>query len=91
MNKLNLKIASILIVIVYSIVVLYWVISDEGPYGIRFLSIWSVVFMWLLISLFIDTGKKIKNKTIEEIEKYKKVENIMLVCFDFNAYGDGIA
>ncbi|MCR4532769.1 hypothetical protein [Acinetobacter venetianus] len=72
MNKLNLKIVSLLIVIVYSIVVLYWVTSDERFYGIRFLSIWSVVLMWLLIALFIDTGKKIKNKTIEEIEKYKK-------------------
>ncbi|MCR4532751.1 hypothetical protein [Acinetobacter venetianus] len=71
MSKLNLKIVSLLIMIVYSIVVLYLVTSDEGFCGIRFLSIWSVVLMWLLIALFINTGK-IKNKTVEEIEKYKK-------------------
>jgi len=73
-NKFNLKNLALLLVMIYSVAVIYWVARDDGFYGIRFLSIWSVVIMWLLIVFFIDISKKSKNKNIEEIEKYKNIK-----------------
>lgn len=71
--KLNLKNLALLLVVIYSVVVIFLVARDDGFYGIRFLSIWSIVIMWLLIVFFIDISKKSKNKNIEEIEKYKNI------------------
>lgn len=73
-NKFNLKNLALFVVVIYSILVVFWVARDDGFYGIRFLSIWSVVIMWLLIVFFIDISKKSKNKNIEEIEKYKNIK-----------------
>jgi len=72
--KFSLKKLALFLVVIYSILVVFWVARDDGFYGIRFLSIWSVVIMWLLIVFFIDISKKSKNKNIEEIEKYKNIK-----------------
>lgn len=87
MNKLKLKNILLLMVIIYSVAIIYWVISDDGFYGIRILSIWSVVVMWFLIIFCIYTSKKAENNTIEEIKRYKKISCCFI--FYFNAYGYG--
>ena len=56
MKNLNFKSLYLLFVIFYSVGVLYWVISNKSFYGIRFLSIWSIVMIWIvsLNSIFLN-------------------------------------
>ena len=74
MNKLALKVVSIFVVIIYSILVLYWVINDEGFYGVRFLSIWSIVMMWVITLWFIYLNYEFKHKPEESLKNDKNIK-----------------
>jgi hypothetical protein len=74
MNKLALKVVSLFVVIIYSILVLYWVINDEGFYGVRFLSIWSIVMMWVITLWFIYLNYEFKHKPEESLKNDKNIK-----------------
>lgn len=70
MKNLNSKSLYLLFLIFYSVGVLYWVISNKNFYGIRFLSIWSIVMIWIVnfnsifLSYKVNFFKKI-NSSVE--------------------------
>ena len=74
MNKITLKITSIFIVVSYSIMVLYWVVNDDDFYGIRFLSIWAIVMMWIITSFFIYLNYKFKTNPEEKLNYAKNIK-----------------
>ena len=79
--KLNLKNLALLLVVIYSVVVIFLVARDDGFYGIRFLSIWSIVIMWLLIVFLLTLVRNLKIRILKKLKSIKILEYIMLVCF----------
>jgi len=80
-SKLNLKIISLLIVIIYSVIVVFWVISDKGFYGIKFLSIWSIVMMSIIIFYFIYLDFKFKLELVEKVDYDKNIKIKLFLGF----------
>lgn len=75
MKNLNSKSLYLLFLIFYSVGVLYWVISNESFYGIRFLSIWSIVMIWIvnLNSIFLNY----------KVNFFKKINSSVEIEFKF--------
>jgi hypothetical protein len=68
-------------VIIYSVLVIFWVISDDGFYGIRILSIWSVVIMCIIIFYFIYLDFKFKNEPAEKVNYDKNIKIKLFLGF----------
>jgi|UPI0005CDC070 hypothetical protein len=76
--KFSLKKIALFLVVIYSILVVFWVARDDGFYGIRILSIWSIVMMCIIISYFIYLDFKFKLEPAEK-ENYDKNIKIKLL------------